>query len=262
MAKPRILLVEDNNINQVVAQKILAKAELTADVAGSAEAALEKLSTAPFDLVLMDVRLPGMDGMDATRRIRSGDVGPENRDIEIIALTAYASEEDRNACLSAGMNDYLSKPLDINSFLETVKAHLSPADDGDEAAAEPADTPAADGAAPDTPIFDAGTLSLQLGGDDKLAEIAVTSFLGLLPRKLAHLHDAVNSAGEEDIERAAHALAGAAANVAAVALQTRLRSVEDQARRGNTEAVRAGMTEIDTLAEETRLAMERFRSGQ
>jgi len=261
MTKPRILLVEDNNINQVVAQKILSQVGLSADLAGTAETALEKLNDTTFDLVLMDVRLPGMDGLEAARRIRAGDAGSKNSEVAIIALTAYASDEDRDACLQTGMNDYLSKPLDITSFLETVQKYVTPTDQSEGATDSSSQShEASTDAATEHAIFDAETLKLQLGGDENLAGVAVSSFLGLLPRKLRRLHDAVSAADGEEIQQAAHALAGAAGNVAAVALQSSLRSLEEQAGRKDLDSIAAGIMEVDELAEETRLALERFRA--
>ena len=134
MSEPRILLVEDNHINQLVAQKILAKAGLSADVADSGEKALEKLSTQSYELVLMDVRLPGIDGIETSRRIRSRESDVLDHSVPIIALTAYASDEDQATCITAGMDDYLSKPLDIDAFLDLVRRYVQSADNTGEAA--------------------------------------------------------------------------------------------------------------------------------
>ena len=102
MSEPNILLVEDNHINQVVARKILARGGLTADIADSGEKALELLADRRYDLVLMDIRLPGLDGVETSRRIRAGESGALNSNVPIVALTAYSSAEDRATCISAG----------------------------------------------------------------------------------------------------------------------------------------------------------------
>jgi len=116
----RILLVEDNLINQHVAEGILNSFGLTADVAGDGQAAIEALANAPkdqpYNLVLMDCQMPVMDGYEATRLIRSGKTNVPDSDIIIIAMTANAMKGDREKCLSVGMNDYLSKPINAEEL--------------------------------------------------------------------------------------------------------------------------------------------------
>ncbi|WP_170246295.1 ATP-binding protein [Colwellia hornerae] len=109
----KILLVEDNRINQIVATKILSKLKLTADIAVNGINALEKLNSTSYDLILMDCQMPEMDGYQTTEAIRAGQAGKEHQDIAIIAMTANAMKGDKEKCLSAGMNDYLAKPIDI-----------------------------------------------------------------------------------------------------------------------------------------------------
>lgn len=107
----RVLLVEDNPINQKVAQGILGRLGLGCDTAANGAEALEALAAFPYDLVLMDIQLPVMDGFEATRAIRAPGSPVLNRDIPVIAMTAYAMESDRIKCLEAGMNDYIAKPV-------------------------------------------------------------------------------------------------------------------------------------------------------
>ncbi len=257
MSEPNILLVEDNHINQVVARKILARGGLTADIAGSGEQALDLLAERPYNLVLMDIRLPGMDGVETSRRIRAGASGVLNPNVPIVALTAYSSDEDRATCISAGMNDYLSKPLEINRFLEVVTQYVEPAADGPTASDNHTARPD-----PETPIFDRSSLDSQLGGDANLAEVAVSTFLGLLDRKLARLEAAVESDESEAVYRAAHAVAGAAANVAATRLERLLRQIEALARNGRLDEVRQLLSDLHDLARDTREALEKFRREQ
>ncbi|MCW7752903.1 ATP-binding protein [Desulfobotulus sp. H1] len=108
-AVPTILIVEDNFTNQIVATGLLAKLGVRSAVASDALSALQALKEKNYDLVLMDIQMPGMDGLEATRRIRNGEAGEPT--IPIIAMTAHAQEMDRRACLAAGMNGYLSKPV-------------------------------------------------------------------------------------------------------------------------------------------------------
>jgi CheY-like chemotaxis protein len=122
-----VLVAEDNEINALLARALITKLGHRMTIATSGAAAVEAWRTArtagePFDLVLMDVHMPGSDGFEATRRIRSlerEDGAPPTR---IIALTSNAFEEDRDACLAAGMDDFLTKPLDRERLIDTIAA--------------------------------------------------------------------------------------------------------------------------------------------
>jgi CheY-like chemotaxis protein len=121
----RILLAEDNAVNQKVALAMLKKLGLQADTAANGTEALRTLETAPYDLVLMDIQMPGMDGLEATRAIRAPGSAVLDRAVPIIAMTASAMPRDREECLEAGMNDYISKPIDPAILIETLEKWLS-----------------------------------------------------------------------------------------------------------------------------------------
>jgi CheY-like chemotaxis protein len=116
----RVLLVEDNDINQLVAQGILEKIGLSCDVASNGVDAIRQLQLSdkanPFALILMDCQMPEMDGYEATSSIRSGGAGERYLNTPIIAMTANAMKGDKERCLAAGMNDYLSKPIDAEAL--------------------------------------------------------------------------------------------------------------------------------------------------
>ncbi|MDR1312325.1 MAG: response regulator [Deltaproteobacteria bacterium] len=125
----RVLLVEDNDVNVLVARSLMKKMGLAVTVAENGEAALKKLKEAdlerpgaPFDVVLMDLQMPVMDGYEATRRIRAN---PDYKELPIIAMTAHAFAEERDRCLSIGMNGHLSKPIDVNLLTQTLKQFIS-----------------------------------------------------------------------------------------------------------------------------------------
>jgi PAS domain S-box-containing protein len=121
----RLLLVEDNIINQQVALAMLESLGLDADVVEDGDAALRALGAKDYDLVLMDCQMPILDGYEATRRIRSGEAATRRGDIPIIAMTAHAMAGDRELCLAVGMNDYLAKPID-RSLLSTLLGRWLP----------------------------------------------------------------------------------------------------------------------------------------
>ncbi|MCC5835647.1 MAG: response regulator [Opitutales bacterium] len=120
----KILLVEDNLVNQRVAQMILQKLGLQVSIASNGEQALQLLGKESFDLVLMDIQMPGMDGLDTTRAIRQGDVPVVDKQIPIIAMTAHSLEQDRKNCMDSGMNDYLSKPVNPIQLRERLQHWL------------------------------------------------------------------------------------------------------------------------------------------
>jgi len=125
----RVLVVEDSKINRLVVLQMLKRASVAgapvvADEAESARQALKMLGEETYNLVLMDVQMPEMDGMAATRAIRDGETGDVNRNVPVIAMTAYADPEDEQACYEAGMTGYLAKPIRMDSFVATVQAVL------------------------------------------------------------------------------------------------------------------------------------------
>jgi len=121
----RILVVEDNAINQKVAQGLLKKFGVRVELAADGEEALTSLASLPFDLVLMDCQMPVMDGYEATQQIRHSSSKVLNREIPIIAMTANSMEGDREKCLAVGMDDFISKPVNPNKLQEILKCWLA-----------------------------------------------------------------------------------------------------------------------------------------
>ena len=119
----RVLVVEDDSVNQQVIELFLRKMNLTPTFAGDGEAAIATAATNPYDIVLMDCQLPGIDGLEATRRIREKLAG---KPLPIVALTANASTHVREACLAAGMDDFLSKPVRFELLATVLSRHLAP----------------------------------------------------------------------------------------------------------------------------------------
>lgn len=125
----RILLVEDNPINLFMMQTLLGKFQCRVDTAETGSEALERLATEDYKVVLLDIQLPDIGGVEVCRRIRSGEDGIRNPAIPVIALTAHAMNGDREKFLDAGMNDYLSKPINLTALIETLKKHCQKGQD-------------------------------------------------------------------------------------------------------------------------------------
>ena len=235
----RILLAEDNPINQRVALKTLEKLGYQAEAVSNGAEALEALASRRYDLVLMDVQMPEMDGMEATRRIRDPRSAVRDHSVPIVALTAHAMKEDRDACLAAGMNDYLPKPVKPDE-LTAVLAHWTgrragpepavgltrgaPAVEGAPAAAAQAEVAATDAGEP--PVFDEAVLLSLLRGDREAAAEITAEFLKDAPLQVAALQDALAAGDAALARRQAHTLKGASANVGAEALRAVAYSAE------------------------------------
>jgi CheY-like chemotaxis protein len=119
----RILVAEDNEVNQAIVLQFLKKFNLTADLVDNGQAAVDSVKREFYELVLMDVHMPIMDGYDATRKIRTE--LPGDRQPYVVALTADAMKEDRNLCLDAGMNDFLKKPLNLTELSNSISKFLT-----------------------------------------------------------------------------------------------------------------------------------------
>jgi PAS domain S-box-containing protein len=228
----RILLAEDNPVNQKVAVKMLEKLGYRAEVVSSGREAVEALRSTAYDLVLMDVQMPEMDGMEATRRIRDPRSGALNRRTPIIALTAHAMEGDKQKCLDAGMDDYLSKPIKPAEVTAVLQRWLN---------REPSEAPGPGDDGPNTtpaePVFDPEALVGALDGDREAALEIVAEFLGDAPRQAVELRRTLEAGDVEEASNRAHALKGASASVGAQALRALAARLEETARGGQSEGL-------------------------
>ena len=123
----RILVAEDNEINQIVTTQVLSKVGFTCDLVANGKEALAALQSKEYDLVLMDCQMPEMDGFEATRQYRTREVERVAKPVPIIALTANALRGDRERCLEAGMTDYLTKPIDPIKLIDLVQQYVAEA---------------------------------------------------------------------------------------------------------------------------------------
>jgi len=200
-----ILVVEDNAVNQKLAQKMLERMGHTVSVAGSGAEALEAVEGTPFDLVLMDVQMPGMDGLEATRRIREQEKNRGTR-LPILAMTAYAMKEDKDRCLEAGMDAYLSKPITARELYDGIESVVRKRRTKES---EPPDR------TPPIGVVDNAGLMDRVGGDQALLIEIVDLFLGDVPRLLEDIRLALRDGDPKRVERTAHTLKGSVGNFGA-----------------------------------------------
>ena len=230
----RVLLVEDNEINREVARELLTLAGLEVIEAHTGYQALDRLAEGHFDAVLMDVQMPEVDGLQATRDIRSH---PAPARVPIIALTAHAMESERQRCLDAGMDDHLAKPIDPVILARTLARWIRPgmgttsADEGADAAAPPLrDLP------PQLPAlagFDMPEALARLGGKmDLLRKLMVRLREGFAdaPKRIRAL---LAAGSHEEAERLAHTLKAVAGTMGANDVAARAAELEIQLRSGD-----------------------------
>jgi CheY-like chemotaxis protein/HPt (histidine-containing phosphotransfer) domain-containing protein len=255
--KARILLAEDNITNQQVALGILRKLGLSADAVADGIEALKALETLPYDLVLMDVQMPEMDGIEAARQIRNPESAVANHEIPIIAMTAHAMQGDRERCMAAGMNDYVSKPVDPQTLAEALDKWLPEERKSitEHGSVAPEGTAFVSDRESVAVVFDRTGMMARLMDDEDLARTVAECFMEDIPRQLRELKDHLETGNTSLTEQQAHTIKGAAANVGGEALRAVALEMEMAARSGNLEIVKARMAEMEAQFELLKLAM-------
>ena len=237
-----ILLVEDNEVNQEVTLAQLEEWGLSADVANNGIEALQALTRKAYDLVLMDVQMPKLDGIQATLALRKPESGVLNPRVPVVAMTAHAMEEDRQRCLEAGMDGYLSKPIDPQALRAVVARYLP------TRLLEPVDTQ----------VFDQKALLRRLVGNRKAAARVLGVFLASTPGVLEEIRAALAAGNLKETARQLHLFLGSSATVGALSLWEQTRQLEDLLERGDVSALAAGLPDLEQGFQSFRAAAETF----
>ncbi|MEE8125067.1 MAG: response regulator [Nitrospirales bacterium] len=278
----RILVAEDNMVNQKVAVQMLGKLGYHADVVTNGKEAVEALCRIPYDVILMDCQMPEMDGYEATREIRrrealrlkgkaedreDGEASSERGNtssVSIIAMTANAMKGDREKCLGCGMNDFVSKPVKIEE-LDAVLEQWVPkrGDENPEASLGGTAIQAANDEAQDAPL-DAATLDglRELGGDGPtfLAEV-IQQFLTDGPGHVTAIRQAVMDADASNLQKAAHAFKGSCRIMGALSLGELCWTLEQKGMAGTADNLEILLTELEQGYSRTQLALEAELAG-
>lgn len=240
---PRVLLVEDNSINQQVALLLLQKLGYRADVVANGIEAIRSLRQVPYDVVLMDMEMPEMDGLTATRSIR--EEWPEGERPWIIAVTAYAMVGDREKCLAAGMDDYISKPIrevELLQALQKVRKRENPPPKSEEAS-----------------VLDLATLDAirDLGGSKGAAVLdrIIRDYLEEAPRQIEEIEKAIASADLDALRRVAHSLGSSSANLGTVGFARVCKELENIGRSGTIKVASEWVADLQARYEEVKAAL-------
>jgi CheY-like chemotaxis protein len=236
----QVLLVEDNPVNQKLAVKLLGKRGVNVDVANNGREALDAVKNNRYDVLLMDLQMPVMGGVEACRRIRNGEAGDQH--VPIVAMTAHALPRDRDSCYAAGMNGFITKPIQVEQLMAEIDRVVHGAGSSSMAPVPELAT------APATPgVYDhAGTLERLAGDADLLKEVAQI-YVATAQGHIDAIASAIERRDAEKIYREAHALKGASATFEAPPVYESLAAVEASGRRGDVAAAEAAFTSAKAL---------------
>ncbi len=240
--KLRILLAEDNAVNREVAVALLSKRGHSVAAANDGVEALAALEKEFFDLILMDVQMPHMGGFEATAAIR-GKEASTGEHIPIVAMTAHAMKGDREKCLEAGMDGYISKPINIKELLDAIDLAVH------NRRTSPEITPPEGSSAGAAPLVDRQALLEQMGGDAELVRTIASMFLADAPEKLEAMRLAIEANNTESLSRLAHALKGAVVNFSAPLVTRAAFRLETIGREHDLSKAREAYEELENMLE-------------
>jgi signal transduction histidine kinase/CheY-like chemotaxis protein/HPt (histidine-containing phosphotransfer) domain-containing protein len=249
-----VLLAEDNEVNRRVALRMLERLGYTADVAANGREVLERLERSVYDVVLMDVQMPEMDGLETSRAICRR--WPESRRPRIIAMTAEAMEGDRETCIAAGMDDYIAKPVNLELLRRALDACRPLATR--RLVTEAASVPSANSESLNRSVLH--ELREQLGDAESVHKV-VTTFLHSTPGLLAALREAAGKGDATEVRRAAHTLKSSSAMLGARALSLACEELERLSRLGDVADAPARVAALEALYVDVRPKLEALATG-
>jgi PAS domain S-box-containing protein len=242
----RVLLAEDNSINQMVALGILKGLGVSADAVADGREVLRALESIPYDLVLMDVQMPEMDGYESTRRIRDPRSGVIDHDIPIVAMTANAMQGDRERCLEAGMNDYLPKPISPAALELALEKWLPERSTTYSVNSDQASVPPSSSKESTAKLFDWDGLLERVMNNTVLARNVLEASIKDLPRQFESLKaNAVTGDRSRCLERL-HSLKGSSANVGGTAFSELVQRIEVQTMENGIEPLLKGLQDLES----------------
>ena len=265
-----ILLAEDNIVNQELAVRMLARHGHTVVVANNGNEALAALDRERFDLVLMDVQMPDMDGLETTQEIRKREAQGRQPRLPIIALTAHAMKGDRERCLAAGMDDYVSKPINVHRLFDAVESLVAPppisSGNGGDAVSDATDTPTTlpvlgNGAHSAEVLIDPMALLSRVDGDTGLLEELIDLFLQDSPRQMGALKEALARHDLRALQAAAHSIKGSASNFIASAVVEAALRIESLAREGDLNECSPACAALEAEMASLNTALAALRAG-
>jgi len=262
----RILLAEDNRTNQLVACGILKKLGHTVEVANNGAEVMPLLTARPFDVVLMDIQMPEMDGFQATAAIREMEKNTDAH-IPVIAMTAHAMAGYREKCLAAGMDGYVTKPIRPDLLVKALAESQLMRNGSDETAvappsAAPSGTKPAPAAVPGESRFDPDDLVERVMGDRELARTLAEAFVDAMPAQLADLRSAIANSDARATMLAAHSIKGMAANVGCGAVRDLALAMEKLGECGDLSRASEVLPVVYAGFESVRPSIGRFCSGE
>ncbi|SFM60258.1 PAS domain S-box protein [Methanolobus profundi] len=238
--KARVLLVEDNIVNQHVAQGMLQKIGIVADVVNNGLEAIDALETIDYDIVLMDIQMPEMDGLEACRHIRNRQSSVHDHAIPIIAMTAHAMKGDMEKCLEAGMSDYISKPISINTLSEKLVKWLKPSEMKEH---HPDNEPDENDK---HLIFDKQYFMGNIMHDTNMARKVIEIFNKNTPDQIEELKKAIIRKDKEEIIKHSHSLKGSSASVGGMALSNIAAEIENGAMTDDMDSIQDMVEKLNT----------------
>jgi len=241
MSPKLILLAEDNIVNQKIAVRQLLKLGYRADVVANGREAVEALSRIPYDLVFMDCQMPEMDGYEATAEIRRSEAGAKHT--PIVAMTAHALQGDREKCIRAGMDDYISKPVKVEELIRVLDSFLAEVSDDRDIRVETASH---------APAVDVARFHEAMGDSPEEYSEILEVYVTHMSESLDKLDAAITARDHREVELIAHNCAGTSANCGMTAVVAPLRQLEDAGRDARLE-------NASPLVAQTRLGFERIR---